>query len=170
MRPILLFILIITSFSIKSEPWDPIKIFDRVDHIETGIYLGCFGSLSNEVTPNTMLSQNGSQFEILLSFAPPLRRCSPLPPEFIDKTRHYFNLGNLAPGNYSITVNYVTNDAPLPPANGVQVETYAQLDFQITGNSVVIPTFNWFGLFLLILLMIVIARFVIIKQNILKNN
>lgn len=142
------------QFNTHVEPWDPIKIFTRSDHIEVGIYINCsLGTLSTVTSPNILLTRNNNQFEVVFSLAQPSNIiCSPIPPEFIDDVRHYFNLGNLEPGEYTLLAKYVEHDTEIPPANGVPVSILDQLAFHVAHP---IPSSNLWNLLIVFMLLLI---------------
>lgn len=152
----ILLTLLLSTFSGNVEPWDPIKIFDRADHIEVGIYVSCtFGMLSNIAIPNIQLNADENHYEIIFSLEQqPSVICSPVPPQYIDDIRHYFDLGELAPGTYTVDLKYVENDSLLPPVDGVKVISYDYLSFQVAHP---IPSLGLFGLLVLVLFLLFIS-------------
>ena len=152
----ILLTLLLSTFSGNVEPWDPIKIFDRADHIEIGIYISCvFGMLSKVAVPNIQLNADENHYEIIFSLEQHSNViCSPIPPQYIDDVRHYFDLGQLEPGTYTVDLKYVENDSLLPPDDGVIVINYDQLSFQIAHP---IPGLGLLGLLVLVLFLLFVS-------------
>lgn len=170
MIKLIILILLLTTFSSNASS-ERIKIFNSNGEIEVGLNLTCpFNGLSQITNPNAILTRNSNEFEIILSLPEQDISiiCSPLPPEFIDPLRDYFYLGYLETGDYSIIVRYVGNDEIIPPLTGIQIFEFSQLDFHIT-KPITVPIFDWFGFILLISIVITIARFVMIRRNIIVN-
>lgn len=130
-------------------------------NVEVGINLVNFPCLEPlQVDPNYALFQNGNQLELVIA-ARGASLCNPIPLD--NPPYHFYDIGKLNVGNYNLQVRVVFfNTLLLPFANDGFLFGNIQ---NIQANIAVIPTLDFVGMFVFILLFLLIAKTKFNKRN-----